>query len=55
MVNEVYAGKAKSGSIDSVAPLGELIFFGFWLMAFLLVFTFIFTLKSVFFIKHNGF
>ena len=43
MVNEVYAGKAKSGSMDSVAPLGELIFFGFWLMAFLLVFTFIFT------------
>ena len=43
MVNEVYAGKAKSGSIDSLAPLGELIFFGFWLMAFLLVFTFIFT------------
>ena len=42
MVNEVYAGKAKSGSMGSVAPLGELIFFGFWLMAFLLVFTFIF-------------
>ena len=42
MVNEVNSGKAKSGSMGSVAPLGELIFFGFWLMAFLLVFTFIF-------------